>query len=90
MERIADVAVHFAIPTKVVVNKYDLNVDNTKSIGEICRKRNVEVLAHLPFSEKFVQSMVQGIPVPEYCSDGLVKLVADLWQAVVQGSNKGK
>jgi MinD superfamily P-loop ATPase len=82
MERIADVAVHFSIPTKVVVNKYDINLDNSKSIGEICRKRNIELLAHLPFSEKFVQSMVKGIPMPEFCSDGIAKQISDLWQTV--------
>jgi len=85
MERIADVAVHFSIPTKVVVNKYDINLDNCKSIGEICRKRNIEVLAHLPFSEKFVQSMVRGIPVVEFCSNGIAKAIADLWRAVALG-----
>jgi MinD superfamily P-loop ATPase len=82
MERIADVADHFSIPTKVVVNKYDINLDNSKAIEDICRKRNIDVLAHLPFSEKFVQSMVQGIPMPEFCSDGIAEQLAKLWQAV--------
>jgi MinD superfamily P-loop ATPase len=82
LERIADVATHFSIPAKVVINKYDINLDNSNAIGGICRKRNIEVLAHLPFSEKVVQSMVQGIPVVEFCSDGVAKEIADLWQAL--------
>ena len=82
MERIADVAIHFSIPTKVVVNKYDINLDNARSITDICHKRNIEVLARLPFSEKFVESMVQGVPMPEFSSDGVAKQIADLWQSV--------
>jgi MinD superfamily P-loop ATPase len=85
MERIADVAAHFAIPTKVVVNKYDINLDNSRSISEICSKRNIELVARLPFSEKFVQSMVQGMPMPEFCSDGIVEQIADLWHTVASG-----
>ncbi len=82
MERIADVAIHFSIPTKVIVNKYDINQDNTRSIAEICNKRGIEVLARLPFSENFVQSMVQGMPLPEFSSDSLTKQLADLWQRI--------
>jgi MinD superfamily P-loop ATPase len=85
LERIADVASHFSIPTKVVVNKYDINLDNCKSIGAFCRKRSIEILAHLPFSEKFVQSMVRGMPIVEFCSDGITRQIADLWQTVALG-----
>jgi len=85
LERIADVASHFSIPTKVVVNKYDINPDNCRSIGEFCRKRSIEVLAHLPFSEKFVQSMVRGIPIVAFCSNGITRQIADLWQTVALG-----
>lgn len=82
MERIADVAIHFSIPTKVIINKYDINLSNAKSINEICRQRSIEVLAHLPFSEKFVHSMVQGMPMPEFSNDGLKKQLVDIWRRI--------
>ena len=83
MERIADVAAHFSIPAKVVINKHDINLDNSNAIENICHRRNIQLLARLPFSEKFVESMVQGIPMPEYCNNGIAKQVSDLWQAIV-------
>jgi len=79
MERVADVARHFDIPTKVVINKYDINLKNSESIEKICQKRNIEVLARLPFAEVVVQSMVNGMPVVEYCSDQIVKEIIALW-----------
>ena len=79
MERVADVARHFDIPTKVVINKYDINLKNSESIEEICQKRNIEVLARLPFSELIVQSMVNGMPVVEYCNDRIAKDIIALW-----------
>jgi len=82
MKRVADVAAHFSVPTKVIVNKYDINLRNTKAIENICQRRHIEVLARLPFSEKVVQSMVRGLPVVKFCSDGIAHEIADLWQTV--------
>ena len=82
LKRVADVAAHFSIPTRVVVNKYDINVRNAEAILNVCRKRNIQVLAHLPFSEKVVQSMVQGVPVVEFCSDGIAQGISDLWRSI--------
>jgi MinD superfamily P-loop ATPase len=82
MERVADVASHFSIPTKVVINKYDINVNNSDAIEKICQKRGIEVLARLPFSAKVVESMVKGMPVVEFCSDQIVKKIIDVWQAL--------
>ena len=83
MERILDVTDHFSIPAKVVINKYDINLENSKTIADICRRRNVEVLAHLPFSEVIVQSMVRGIPMTEFSDNGVSKAISDLWAILV-------
>lgn len=85
MERIADVAIHFSVPTKVVINKYDINLDNSSSIGDICGRKNIEVIAHLPFSEKFIESITHGIPMPEYLDNGIAEQIADLWRKVAMG-----
>ena len=82
MERVADVASHFSIPTKVVINKYDINVDNSEAIEKICQKRGIEVLTRLPFSKKVVESMIKGMPVVEFCSDQIAKKIIDVWRAL--------
>jgi MinD superfamily P-loop ATPase len=83
MERVADVAAHFTIPTGVVINKYDINLENSDAIQELCDKRNINVLARLPFSEDVVKAVVQGIPVVEFSKDGIVRQIAELWNKVV-------
>lgn len=82
LERIADVAGHFSIPSKVVINKYDINLDNTKAIRKICAKRNIEVVACLPFSEEVVKSIVKGVPVVEYCIGKITEEITNVWQAI--------
>lgn len=82
MERVIAVAHHFGIDTKVIINKYDINLKNTNDIKKICQKRNIEVLGLLPFSEKVNQSVVKGIPIVEFCNDPIAQNIIDLWNKV--------
>jgi MinD superfamily P-loop ATPase len=82
MERIASVAQHFKVPTKVVINKYDINLQNTGDIKEICAVKDIEVLALLPFSRKVIQSIVKGMPVVKYCDDQVTEDIAFLWEKI--------
>ncbi len=82
MERITDVSKHFNVPTKVVINKYDLNIKNTEEIKRICDNKGIKVLARLPFSQKVSQSIVEGIPLVEFCNDEIVRDIAHLWEKI--------
>ncbi|MFZ6017720.1 MAG: P-loop NTPase [Nitrospirota bacterium] len=73
MERVAQVSKHFGVPTKVVINKYDINPDNSEDIKKICQKEDIEVMAQLPFSQKVSESIVQGVPFVEFCSDRIAQ-----------------
>jgi len=50
MERIALVAQHFNVPTKVVINKYDINFQTTDDIKRICAAKDIEVLVSCPLN----------------------------------------
>jgi len=82
MERIASVSKHFNVLTKVVINKYDLNINNSEEIKRICDDKGIEVTAQLPFSPKVSQSIVQGIPLVEFCNDGIVRDITHLWEKI--------
>jgi len=71
MERVEKVSKHFSIPTKVVINKYDLNPGNSEAIKQICQKADIDVIALLPFSRQVSESIVQGIPLVEFTGDGI-------------------
>jgi MinD superfamily P-loop ATPase len=82
MERIASVSKHFNVPTKVVINKYDLNVKNSEEIEHICNEKEIEALARLPFSQIVSQSIVAGVPLIEFCNDGIVSDISHLWEKI--------
>jgi MinD superfamily P-loop ATPase len=82
MERILDVARHFAIPAKVVINKYDINIKNSRAIEKFCRERKISVLGRVPFSEEAVESVKKGIPLTEFRSDGAAGIISDIWDSI--------
>jgi MinD superfamily P-loop ATPase len=79
MERVAQVSKHFRVPTKVVINKYDLNPKNSETIKQICEQADMEVVARLPFSRQVSESIVQGIPLVEFSRNGIAGDIALLW-----------
>ncbi len=82
MERVSQVSAHFGIPTKVVINKYDLNPRNSETIKQICAQQDVEVIAQLPFSRSVAESIVEGIPLVEFSRNGISDDIAQLWERI--------
>jgi len=84
MERVAQVAKHFKIPVKVIVNKYDINRCNTEAIKQMCMKQELEVIAQIPFSEKATESIVNGIPLVEYANNSITEDIRAAWEKIQQ------
>jgi len=82
MNRVIEVASHFNIDTKVVVNKYDLNIDNTKNIKATCESKNIEIAGQIPFSRQVSESIVKGVPIVEYMQNDVSEEITSIWQKV--------
>jgi len=84
MERALGLLNHFKVPALVCVNKYDLNLENTKKIEEICSLNCVEVVGKIPFDSIVTEAMVAGKPVVEYAPNSdVAKSIQKLWQTVL-------
>ncbi len=64
--RVMDVAGHFNIPVKLVVNKYDLNQAMTEKIEAFCRQKDIPVIGRIAFDKTVVQALVAGKTIVEY------------------------
>ncbi|HBH86222.1 MAG TPA: (4Fe-4S)-binding protein [Syntrophaceae bacterium] len=90
MLRIIDTTGHFQIPVKVVINKYDLNLENTRKINDICESRNIEIVGRIPFSAEVPRSLVQAVPFVEYAKDEVTAEIISIWntmESILQGKN---
>jgi len=82
MERMIEVASHFDIDTRVVINKFDLNEENTDKIKSICKEKEIKVSGVIPFSREVVESVVNMVPVVEYTKNGISQTIKDIWDSV--------
>jgi len=79
LERILGVCRHFHVPASVCINKYDINEENTAYIEVFCQSQGVEVISKLPFDNVVTEALAQGLPVVEYCEDGIAQEIKTLW-----------
>jgi MinD superfamily P-loop ATPase len=82
LERVVDLCAHFRIALTVVINKFDLNVENSREIEAFCGARGITVAARLPFDPAFTEAMVQGQVVTEFQSGGITDLIKRAWSNI--------
>jgi len=81
-ERVMEVAAHFNIPTKLVINKYDLNPDMTERIEVFCRDKGVPVIGKIGFDRAVVESIVMGKTIVEYSNGAVKDEIIKIWEAI--------
>lgn len=67
------------IPIQVIINKADINIRNSTTIEKLCKMSNITLLGRLPFSDKVVESITKGVPVVEFCKEGITKEINIIW-----------
>jgi len=82
LERVLGGCHHFGVPALICINKYDINEDNTKQIESYCLKQGVEVAARIPYDEAVTEAMIHGVPVVEYCQNGVSNQIKALWDII--------
>ena len=90
LERVLDVCRHFGVPALVCINKYDLNEENAQQIERNCLSRGVEIAGKIPFDNVVTESIVQGIPVVEYCNGRVAQEIERMWRILSAMLGNGK
>ncbi len=80
LKRVIDLASFFTIDTRVVINKWDLNLDNSKKIEEICLNGDIEVIGHIPFSKEVYESVINLLPIVEYSRGEITGEIRSIWE----------
>lgn len=80
--RVMDVAKHFNIPVKLVVNKYDLNLVMTEKIEAFCQAKGILVIGRIAFDKTVVQAMVAEKTIFEYTPCSLGNELRKIWECL--------
>lgn len=59
-ERVVELAKHFKLSVKFLINKYDLNRSITNKIKDFCEIEGIEIIGEIAFDQKIVQSIING------------------------------
>jgi MinD superfamily P-loop ATPase len=83
MNRVADLLDRFRVPTAVIVNKYDLNLENAEQIRKYCDENGLHLLGNVPFDSTMTKSMVAAKTFPEYAPNHeITDLVRTMWSKI--------
>ena len=94
MNRVAGLLEKFKVPTAVIVNKYDLNLENTEQIRKYCNENGLHLLGSVPFDSTMTKSMVAAKTFPEYAPNHeITDLMREMWSKIgdiLSEKEKGK
>jgi len=80
--RVIDVTKHFNVPTQMVINKYDLNIEMSDRIEKYCAENGITFAGKINFDKSVVEAMVKGKTIIEY-KDTVVKgQIRNIWRAL--------
>ncbi|MCD6518249.1 MAG: P-loop NTPase [Candidatus Aminicenantes bacterium] len=82
LSRILDVTAHFGIPSGVVVNKYDINLEMTEKIKTLIRDYNAEYMGKIPYDRSITDAQMQGLSVVEYTESPMTEAIKNIWTKV--------
>jgi len=84
LARILKVTGHFKIPSGIVVNKYDLNMEMTDKIKLLAKDYNAEFIGTIPYDKKFTDAQMEGLSVVEYNQSLTTEVIENIWERVKQ------
>jgi MinD superfamily P-loop ATPase len=79
LKRVIDLARHFNIKTACIINKHDINKDNTDNIKIWCQQNGIPVIGLVAFDESVPESIVAGKPLIEYIDNDITKELRRIW-----------
>ncbi|MGY5874168.1 MAG: ATP-binding protein [Candidatus Thorarchaeota archaeon] len=87
MKRALALLERFKTGATVIINKYDLNLDNTKQIEIFCKEHSVEVLGKLQYDQIITKAMVAAMTLPEFAPNHeLTKTLSDMWTMISENT----
>jgi MinD superfamily P-loop ATPase len=85
MQRVSELLQKFRVKTTVIINKYDLNLENTEAIERFCKSNDIEVLGKIKFDSIMTKSMVAAQTLPEFAPDHEIShLLEQVWKRIMK------
>lgn len=80
LTRVLELTRHFNVPASVVVNKYDINEDQTRQIEALAGEHHAHVIGKIPFDPLVHQALMAGKNLIEYGQGPAYQAIVDCWE----------
>lgn len=89
-KRVVELAKHFKLAIKFIINKYDLNIKMTEEIERFCQINQIEVIGKILFDENVVQSIIDGQNIIDYEGFKQKEVLLQAWDKIIKVLDSSK
>ncbi len=82
LERVMALSRYFEVPAVIVINKADLNAEQTKRIEEIAIAQGSRVIGRIPFDRAVNSALMAGKTVLDYGQTAAAEAIRKIWQEI--------
>lgn len=82
LKRVYELALFFKVEIKVIINKWDINKENSRQIEQFCDDSNIKMIGKIPFSEKVVEAIQNGVPPVEYSKGEIYREIVKISERI--------
>ena len=90
LERVLGLTRHFGIPSAVVVNKYDINEENSRRIEELATALGAGTAGRIRFDPAVTMAQIEGVPLVEHSDNGAASDMNEVWRRVKWSLSAGR
>lgn len=87
LERVAELAEHFKIPTYLCVNKFDINPGVSKNIEERANLRGITLIGRIHYDRAVTDAQLKGLPVVALTHATAAKDIRKVWENLINEIN---
>lgn len=82
LERVVELVAQLRVPAAIIVNKADINSENTAAIAQVCQDQSLPILAKLPFDDVVVQANARQRPVVSVDDGPVAAGIRQAWHEI--------
>ena len=83
LDRVADLAASFGIPTLLCINKSDLNQEITAQVAKEASNRGIKLAGKIRYDKAFTKAQIMKATVIEYTGGWVSEEIKALWRNVI-------
>jgi len=83
LDRVVELTRHFAIPTVICINKYDINPKITDQIKMTANRWNLQIAGEIAYDSAVTKAQIAARSIVEYSNGSLKGQIISLWESVL-------